>query len=80
VLERTAGPTCRRWAEMDISEKEDAYAEFDHMVNMSPAELGKWLETSESPQVGMKHEGEDEAVGHRSGRRIVAIKRTKNRS
>ncbi len=42
---------------------------------MAPAELDAWLETEESREVGWKREGEDEAVCHRSGRRIVEIKR-----
>lgn len=48
---------------------------FAKAVNMSPAELGKWLSTAESKAVGWK--GSDgkrsESVGHASGRRIVAI-------
>lgn len=49
--------------------------DFEDAVNMSPSELERWLETEMSREVGMVREGEDEAVGHKSGRRIVAIKR-----
>ena len=31
-------------------------------------ELEEWLQTAESQNTGMKREGEDEAVGHVSGR------------
>lgn len=50
-------------------------AAFDEAVNMTPAALDKWLGSAESRSVGMVREGEHEAVGHASGRRIVAIKR-----
>src|SRR4051812_19089809 len=48
--------------------------DFDDAVNMAPKELEEWLETDRSKEVGW---GEGESVGHQSGRRIVAIKRTK---
>ena len=43
---------------------------------MAPAELEQWLETPESLRVGQKKDG-GESVGHASGRRIVAILRTR---
>jgi hypothetical protein len=46
--------------------------EFGDAVNMTRGELERWLDTDESRSVGAK-EGSGEAVGHRSGRRIVAI-------
>ena len=53
--------------------------EFGQAVNMTPAELDKWLKTEESHKVGYK--GKDgtanESVGHASGRRIVRILRKK---
>ena len=49
--------------------------DFATTVNMTPAELERWLETDESRSVGWVHEGGHEAVGHEEGRRIVAIKR-----
>lgn len=48
--------------------------EFDSVVNMTPKELEAWLATDESQSVGWGGDG-GEAVGHESGRRIVAIKR-----
>ncbi|MBJ2122225.1 DUF3140 domain-containing protein [Arthrobacter sp. MSA 4-2] len=44
-------------------------------VNMSAAELKKWLDTDESLSVGQKDGGE--SVGHASGRRIVDILETR---
>jgi Protein of unknown function (DUF3140) len=62
---------------MDDEERRDLRAKFDEVVNLSPSELERWLETDESRAVGMRHEGESEAVGHQSGRRILAIRRTR---
>jgi hypothetical protein len=44
-------------------------------VNMPPAKLERWLKSDESQAVGAKSGGE--SVGHRSGRRIVSILRTR---
>jgi hypothetical protein len=49
--------------------------DFHEAVNMTPAELERWLATEESQSVGWQHEGETESVGHQSGRRIVEILR-----
>jgi hypothetical protein len=54
---------------------EDVHKEFDEAVNMTAAELEKWLKTDESKDSG-QHDG-GESVGHESGRRIVEILRTK---
>jgi hypothetical protein len=58
--------------------------EFNQVVNMTPSQLRKWLDTSESHSVGMTHEGErvtdpdqHEAVGHEMGRRILELKAKK---
>ena len=59
---------------MDETEKREIEGAFGEAVNMTPKELERWLETEESQSVGWTHEGESEAVGHKSGRRIVAIK------
>lgn len=49
--------------------------DFHQAVNMTAAEIGRWLRTKESRAVGFK--GADgqarESVGHASGRMIVAI-------
>src|SRR4051812_17095027 len=51
--------------------------DFDKAVNMTAAEIERWLRTRESRSVGWK--GADgkakESVGHASGRRIVEILR-----
>ncbi|WP_116125048.1 DUF3140 domain-containing protein [Lewinella sp. IMCC34183] len=52
---------------------EDIYQEFKDAVNMAPKELEEWLDTEESKSVGDSSSGE--STGHRSGRRIVKIKR-----
>ena len=51
--------------------------EFHEVVNMAPKELEEWLDSQESHAVGQKDEDGDESVGHASGRRIVALLRTK---
>ena len=56
------------------------YKAFSEAVNMTPAELETFLDTDESKEVGWKGEdgkGSGESVGHKSGRRIVEIKRKK---
>ncbi|TDD73474.1 DUF3140 domain-containing protein [Actinomadura darangshiensis] len=49
-------------------------AEFGKVVNMTPKELDRWLETDESRSVGQK-DGGGESTGHESGRRIVELLR-----
>lgn len=49
-------------------------AEFDRLVNMTPAELRAWLKTDRSRKVGMTRPGETESVGRQSARRILAIR------
>jgi hypothetical protein len=61
----------------DNLDRDSIYQDFNKTVNMTPAELEKWLDTEESKSVGWTHEGESEAVGHKSGKRIVEIKRAK---
>ncbi|MDG5751641.1 DUF3140 domain-containing protein [Qipengyuania sp. XHP0211] len=60
---------------MDDHKKDEVYSDFTDCVNMQPKELEEWLETEESKSVGDNDSGE--STGHRSGRRIVEIKRTK---
>ena len=59
---------------MTDKDRDEIYQEFTDCVNMEPKELEKWLETEESKSVGDNDGGE--STGHRSGRRIVDIKRT----
>ncbi|MEU3164653.1 DUF3140 domain-containing protein [Streptosporangium sp. NPDC006930] len=49
-------------------------ADFDQAVNMTAAELERWLDTDESKSAGDKSGGE-ESTGHRSGRQIIEILR-----
>ena len=58
-------------------EKDDIYSEFYDTVNMAPKEIEDWLETDESKSVGQKKDGSNESVGHKSGKKIVKIKRKK---
>nr|WP_295370822.1 DUF3140 domain-containing protein [uncultured Sphingosinicella sp.] len=62
---------------MAEQDRETIWKEFGEAVNMTPAELEKWLKTQESQKVGWTHDGESEAVGHQSGRRIVELKHKK---
>jgi Protein of unknown function (DUF3140) len=55
----------------------ETYDEFTAAVNMTAAELEKWLTTDESKQVGQKSSAGGESVGHDSGRKIVHILRSK---
>ena len=56
---------------------------FKEAVNMTPAALEKWLDSDESKSVGWADgtnktgAGGAEAVGHKSGHRIVEIQRRK---
>ncbi|MEZ0166131.1 DUF3140 domain-containing protein [Kineococcus sp. LSe6-4] len=59
---------------MSDEDRKDAEERFGEAVNMTAKELEDWLETEESQSVGV---GDGESVGHRSGRRIVEILRTK---
>lgn len=62
----------------------ETLAEFKKVVNMAPAALREWLGSEDSRSVGMTREGEKvtgrgdgEAVGHRMGERILALKAKK---
>ncbi len=55
------------------AKRQETAAAFDRAVNMTAAELRRWLETRESLSVGFKRRGDSESVGHRSGRRIVGL-------
>ncbi|MFI8186950.1 DUF3140 domain-containing protein [Actinacidiphila glaucinigra] len=55
-------------------DRNDAVDAFEEAVNMTAAQLEKWLATEESKSVGQSDGGE--SVGHASGRRIVTLLRT----
>ena len=44
------------------------------LVNLSPAELRRWLTTAESKSVGFIRAGETESVGRQSAKAILKIK------
>jgi hypothetical protein len=53
---------------------EHVWDDWRQAVTMTASELDSWLDTDESRSVG---QGDGESTGHRSGRRIVAILRTR---
>ena len=55
-------------------DRDGVVKDFKAAVNMTPSALERWLQRPESKEVGW---GRGESVGHRSGRRIVELKRTK---
>ena len=66
------------------AEASETYDEFRTVVNLTPAELERWLETDESQAVGMTGDGDTkpqstgaESRGHESGRLIVDVLRKK---
>lgn len=56
-------------------DKGQVWEEWRDLVNMAPAEIEDWLTTDESKAVGADS-GDGESTGHKSGERIVQIKRT----
>lgn len=64
-------------------EQKDTVREFKQVVNMTPSALERWLTRDTSKQVGWaggttkSKPGGKESVGHRSGERIVKLKRTR---
>ena len=60
-----------------MSDKDqETYEAFTDLVNMAPKEIEEFLETEDSQRVG-QDSGDGESKGHKSGKRIVEIKRTK---
>jgi hypothetical protein len=59
-----------------MSDENATWNEFHDTVNMTARELEKWLHTKKSKSVGQKKGGK-ESTGHQSGRRIIAILRSK---
>jgi hypothetical protein len=56
----------------DQSAVKQTIVAFKEAVNMTPAQLEKWLDSDDSKRVGQKH-GDGESVGHQSGRRIIEL-------
>src|SRR5215218_1534620 len=62
------------------NEVDEVWDAWQDAVNMTASELEKWLDTDESRSVGQKSDQKDggnESTGHRSGRHIVKILRSK---
>ncbi len=55
---------------------DEVWDDWQDAVNMTRKQLSDWLETEESQSVGDTG-GEGESTGHRSGRRIVEILRSR---
>jgi hypothetical protein len=53
------------------SDKEIVW-EFQEVINMSAKDIDSWLKTPESQEVGQKN-GNNESLGHESGRHIIEI-------
>ncbi|WP_431946846.1 DUF3140 domain-containing protein [Actinacidiphila sp. bgisy167] len=59
-------------------DRRQTVAAFEEAVNMTAAQLEKWLGTEASQSVGQSDgHGGGESVGHASGRRIVTLLRTR---
>ncbi|RSS46112.1 DUF3140 domain-containing protein [Streptomyces sp. WAC08241] len=62
-------------AERRDPDRDEIVSAFGEAVNMTAAQMEKWLDTEESKSAGQSDGGE--SVGHASGRRIVALLRTR---
>ena len=58
---------------MTTQTSHDAFKDFKEVVNMSANVLAAWLKTDESKAVGFKASEGSESIGHRSGKKIVAL-------
>lgn len=65
-------------SDTEAPEQQKIIDDFQAAVNMTAESLEKWLKTKESKSVGQKDD-DGEAIGHKSGKKIVAILR-KDRS
>ena len=61
---------------MTEGKRQEIYDEFYDNVNMTPSELEGWLDTDKSKSVG-QDSGDGESIGHKSGRKIIVIKKAK---
>ncbi len=57
---------------MKKEEQDEIYKEFKDAVNMTAAQLDKWLKTDESKAVGWDS-GDGESIGHKSGEHIIKL-------
>ena len=58
---------------MAAPDREETIGQFRAAVNMTAAQIEKWLETDESREVGQKSSEGAESTGHQSGRHIIAL-------
>jgi hypothetical protein len=56
---------------------DEVWDDWKQAVNMTAGELEEWLGTDESRGVGDKGDDGGESTGHQSGRRIVALLRSR---
>lgn len=61
---------------MEDEDQKDIRQEFNEKVNMAPKELEEWLKSENSKEVG-QDSGDGEAIGHKSGKKIIKIKHKK---
>lgn len=59
--------------EAQTDESKETIADFKEAVNMTAAQLEKWLDTEESKEVGYKESEGGESVGHQSGKHIIKL-------
>ncbi len=59
---------------MDATQRQETWREFGRLVNLTPTELERWLDTKESRSAG-QHKAGGESTGHASGRRILELLR-----
>ena len=58
---------------MTAQTQHSAFADFKQVVNMSANDLAAWLKTDESKAVGFKTSEGSQSIGHRSGKKIIAL-------
>ncbi|OAQ58341.1 DNA-binding protein [Pochonia chlamydosporia 170] len=56
-----------------MKDKADVIRDFNNVVNMTAAELEKWLKSDTSKDAGWSKDDGGESIGHDSGRKIVQI-------
>ncbi len=56
---------------------QQASKKFHDLVNMTPKQLEKWLDTDENKAVGQNKGGTGKSTGHHMGREIVELLHTK---
>ena len=62
-----------KFAQTTVRTREDVYAEFRTMINMSPQELEKWLETKTSKATAADAGGSELVIDKKISRKLVKI-------